>query len=103
MTDFIYSAEGYPKAFRLGSDIYALSGAPIGRIHAEKAYRLDGEYVGALVNKMILDKPGVSRRSLPPRSPPDDTLAQISVDRRRPVGEALPDVFDLLIASTTSL
>jgi hypothetical protein len=65
MADFIYNAEGRAQGFRLGSNIYALDGTPVGRVWAERAYRFDGSYVGALFKNMVVDKPSVSKRNLP--------------------------------------
>ncbi|HEY1605093.1 MAG TPA: hypothetical protein VGF77_05805 [Allosphingosinicella sp.] len=99
MSDYLYSSDGSPCAFRLGGHIHAMDGKPIGRVVAEKAYRLDGTYVGALVNNMLVDRPGVSRRGrapepVPPPAPPPPSGAE----QRRPVCETFPDCFDRLLA-----
>jgi hypothetical protein len=97
MADFIYNAEGRAQGFRLGSNIYALDGTPVGRVWAERAYRFDGSYVGALFKNMVVDKPSVSKRNLPslPRPPAVDPA--ISAEMRRPVILEFPDVFHLLL------
>ena len=93
MADFLYSSEGRPQGFRLGSHIYAIDGTPVGRVFAEKAYRLDGHYVGALVNSMVVDRPDVSRRSLPSAPPPPRGVPPVNAEARHPIGESFPDCF----------
>jgi len=102
MADFIYSAEGRPQGFRLSNHIYAMDGAPVGRVWAEKVYTLAGEYVGAMVNNMVVDKPGVSRRSLAPLALPASETPPRGAENRRPVGETYPDAFLLLMAPAHS-
>lgn len=97
MADIIYAADGSPRGFRLSAFIYDLSGAPVGRVFAEKAYRFDGEYVGALINGMVVDKPLVSRRSIAPMAPPP-AVPMHSADPRRPLGQTHADCFDRLLA-----
>lgn len=96
MADYLYSSEGFPKGFRLGDHIYAMDGEPIGRVFAEKAFTLEGHYVGLIVNNMVLDKPGVSRRSMPPSPAPEPAAPAHGAGSRRPVCEAYADCFDLL-------
>lgn len=97
MADFIYSSEGRPQGFRLSNHIYTIDGAPVGRVFAEKVYTLQGAYVGLLVNNMVLDKPDVSRRSLPPATIPPRAEPIQSAEARRPVCESHPDAFALLL------
>lgn len=99
MADYIYSTQGAPQGFRLGSYIYELSGRAIGRVWAERAHRLDGTYVGALLKNMVVDKPSVSRRNLPPLPYPGDAPPAVGAEARRPLGDQLPDIFYLLTAS----
>jgi hypothetical protein len=98
MADFIYSSEGQAQGFRLSNHIYTLDGAPVGRVFAEKVYNLQGGYIGLLVNNMVLDKPDLSRRSMPPASLPPSAAPVRSAEARRPVCEAYPDAFPLLLA-----
>ena len=102
MADFIYSAEGRPQGFRLSNHIYAMDGAPVGRVWAEKVYTLAGDYVGAMVNNMVVDKPGLSRRSLAPLALPASETPPRGAENRRPVGETYPDAFSLLTAPAHS-
>ena len=97
MADFIYNAEGRAQGFRLGSNIYALDGTPVGRVWAERAYRFDGSYVGALFKNMVVDKPSVSKRNLPSLPRPAAVEPAISGEMRRPVILEFPDVFHLLL------
>jgi hypothetical protein len=99
MADYIYTTEGRPQGFRLSNHIYALDGTPIGRVFAEKAYCLDGTYVGLIVNNMIVDRAGVSRRSLPPSLSPPRAVPPTGAETRRPIGEAFPDAFNLLLTA----
>lgn len=96
MADYFFNAQGKPQGFRLGAVIYALDGTPLGRVWAEKAYRFDGTYVGALLKNMVVDKPAVSRRNLPPVAPPAPARPIEGTESRRPVGDNLADVFHLL-------
>ena len=98
MTDYIYSTEGRPHGFRLNGHIHDMEGRPVGRVCAEKVYTLNGEYVGAIINNMVVDKPGLSKRSLPARSRPKNVTVPAGAGDRRPIGEMPPDVFHLLTA-----
>src|SRR5688500_10240336 len=97
MADLIYTAEGRPQGFRLNHHIFDLAGTPVGKVFAEKAYSLAGTYIGAIVNNMVLDKPGLSRRSLPP-SPAPPNATPPAMGRRRPVCERFADCFPDLAA-----
>jgi hypothetical protein len=97
MADYIYSTQGFPQGLRLGNYIYTLDGTPIGRVFAEKAYDLSGSYVGLIINNMVLDKPGVSRKSMPPAPRPEPIAPARDATARRPVCEAYSDCFDLLM------
>ncbi|HEX4739332.1 MAG TPA: hypothetical protein VH331_17420 [Allosphingosinicella sp.] len=98
MADYLYTSDGSPRAFRLGDDIHGMDGIPIGRVFAEKAYRLDGTYVGAVVNNMIVDRPGVSRRSRAPAPAPPRAGPPPRPEQRRPICETYPDCFERLLA-----
>jgi hypothetical protein len=91
MADFIYNPDGVPQGFRLSNHIYDLTGTAVGRVWAEKVYRLDGGYVGALVNNMVVDKPLVSRRVLQPVMLPAHAPPPSGAERRRPVGTSYPE------------
>jgi hypothetical protein len=97
MADFIYNSEGQAQGFRLGSNIYALNGTPVGRVWAERAYRFDGSYVGALFKNMVVDKPSVSKRNLPSLPRPPAVEPATSAEMRRPVVLEYLDVFHLLL------
>ena len=96
MADYIYSPDGEPRGLRLSNHIYDLRGIPVGRVFAEKAYRLDGSYVGALINGMVVDKPGLSMRSIAPVAPPP-AVSVPTPEPRRPLGSMHPDCFDRLL------
>jgi hypothetical protein len=102
VADFIYSSEGRPQGFRLSSHIFAIDGTPIGRVFAEKVYSFAGDYVGMLLNNMILDKPDVSRRRLPPSPAPARAQPFGGGEARRPVCEAFPDAFPVLLRALTA-
>ena len=99
MSDYLYTSDGQPRAFRLGDTIHAMDGTPVGMIFAEKAYRLDGSYVGAVINNMIVDRPGVSRRSRPPVPAPPPAAPSAGAEPRRPVSQMFPDCFERLLAA----
>ena len=101
MSDLIYAADGTPRAFRLSNYIYDLEGKAVGRVFAEKAYRLDGSYVGALINNMVVDKPGLSRRSIGSVAQPPRASVQ-TPEPRRPIGQTHPDCSDQLLAEFTT-
>lgn len=96
MADFIYNQEGHAQGFRVGSVIYDLGGRAVGRVWAERAYRFDGSYVGVLYKNMVVDKPIVSRRNLPPISAPPNVASVPDPDPRRPINHGFEDVFHLL-------
>ncbi len=98
MADYIYDTRGSPKGFRLGAYIYALDGTPLAKVFAEKVFDLGGDYVGLIMNNMVVDRPGVSRRSMPPASRPAPVAPVHGAECRRPICEAYPDCFDLLIS-----
>ena len=96
MADYIYSTQGSPQGFRQGDYLYALDGTPLAKVFAEKVFNFHGDYVGLIMNNMVLDRPGVSRRSMPPASIPAPATPVHGAERRRPICEAYPDCFDLL-------
>ena len=96
MADYIYSSQGSPQGFRLGDYLYAMDGTPLAKVFAEKVFDFNGDYVGLIMNNMVLDKPGVSRRSMPPASIPAPATPVHGAERRRPICESLADCFDLL-------
>jgi len=96
MADYIYNTQGSPQGFRLGDYIYAMDGTPLAKVFAEKVFNFSGNYVGLIMNNMVLDKPGVSRRNMPPASIPAPATPVHHAERRRPICEAFPDCFDLL-------
>jgi len=97
MSDFIYNGAGAVQAFRIGDYLYDMSGKAVGRISAERVYRLDGSYVGEMFRNMVVDKPVGARRSLPPVSRPRDVTPP-AVDTSRGGGSlGFPDVFERLV------
>src|SRR5688572_582668 len=96
MADYIYDTRGFPQGFRLGAYIYALDGTPLAKVFAEKVFDLGGDYVGLIMNNMVLDKPGVSRRSMPPAGKPSPVAPVHGAECRRPICESYADCFDLL-------
>jgi hypothetical protein len=97
MSDFIYSDRGVPQGFRIGDYLYDMDGRAIGRVSAERVYRLDGTYVGEMFRNMVLEKPVGARRNLPPVGRPRD-VAPPSLDSS--IGgdsQGFPDVFDRLL------
>ena len=99
MADPIYAADGRPQGFRLDDNIYGLDGTPLGRVWAEKVYTFAGEYVGAIFNNMVVDRPNVSRRRLPPVPVPEPAAARGGSEARRPLAVPFADCFDLLLPS----
>ena len=97
MADYIYSSGGRPQGFRLGNHVYAMDGTPLGKVMAEKVYDLRGSYIGALINNMVVDRPGVSRRSMPPSGFVERAAPVTNAEARHPVCETFPDCFGLLL------
>ncbi len=98
MADYIYASDGEPRGYRLSNFIYALDGVPLGRVFAEKAYRFDGTYAGALINNMVVDKPDVSKRSIPAAAPPPAMAPVRGAETRRPIGTYYADCFERLLS-----
>ena len=97
MSEFIYNAEGTAQGFRLGDYLYDMGGRAIGRVSAERVYRLDGSYVGEMYRNMVVEKPVGARRNLPPLSHPGD-VDPPSIDASRGSGsQGFPDVFQRLV------
>lgn len=102
MADYIYASDGRAQGFRLGNHIYAMDGMPLGRVWAEKVYTFAGSYVGAIFNNMVVDRPNVSRRKLPPVSVPERIAPRGTAETRRPSAEPFPDCFSLLLSQDAS-
>ena len=97
MSDFIYNEQGGTQAFRIGDHLYDMRGKAVGRISAERVYRLNGSYVGELFRNMVVEKPVGVRPSLPPISVPGD-VEPPSADTSRGGGSlGFPDVFQRLL------
>ena len=102
MADYIYASDGRAQGFRLGNHIYAMDGMPLGRVWAEKVYTFAGSYVGAIFNNMVVDRPNVSRRKLPPIPVPARIAPRGTAETRRPSAEPYPDCFGLLLPQDAS-
>jgi hypothetical protein len=98
MSDFIYSQQGAVQAFRKGDYLYDMSGRAIGRVSAERVYRLDGSYVGEMFRNMVVAKPVGARRNLPAVDYPGDATPPALDTSRGGGADGLPDVFDRLAA-----
>ena len=97
MSEFIYNGEGSIRGFRLGNYLYDLGGRAVGRVSAERVYRLDGSYVGELYRNMVVEKPVGARSSLPPVPYPGD-VEPPSLDTSRGSGsQGFADVFHRLV------
>lgn len=97
MSDFIYNGQGGTQAFRIGDYLYDMRGKAVGRISAERVYRLDGSYVGEMFRNMVVEKPVGVRRNLPPVSVPGDVKPP-SADTSRGGGNlGFPDAFQRLV------
>jgi hypothetical protein len=97
VSEFIYNAEGLVQGFRLGNYLYDLGGRAVGRVSAERVYRLDGAYVGEMFRNMVVEKPVGPRPSLPPVDDPAD-VEPPSVDTSRGAGsQGFPDIFHRLL------
>lgn len=97
MADYIYAGDGRARAFRLGDNLFAMDGTPLGRVWAERVYTFAGSYVGALSNNMVVDRPNASRRKLPSVPVPDRAAGRGDGDRRHPIAAPYPECFDLLL------
>jgi hypothetical protein len=97
VADFLFSAEGQARAFRIGNLIYGMDGAPLGQIFAERVYRLDGGFVGSLYRNMVVDKPEDDTSDRPAiRRPPAYPNPPQCRFRNKALGMAFADVFDRL-------
>jgi hypothetical protein len=94
MADLIYDAGGEPRGFRLGHTIFTLSGEPVARVWAERAYTFEGAYIGALFKEMVVDKPGVASRPLPPQPKPAPAAPLKGAGPRAPVLCPYEDIWD---------
>ena len=99
MSDFIYNAGGEPQAFRIGNYVYDMRGKAIGRVSAERVYRLDGTYAGEMFKNMIVEKPVGARRDLPAVPYPGDVEPPSLDTSRGGAAHDFPDVLHRLIAS----
>ncbi len=98
MADFIFDAEGRAQGFRWGSYLYTLGGKAVGRVIAERAFDLDGRYVGAVYRNMVVDKPGYVPRDLGPVAYPGDVDPPQPPDFRHSPGHDYQDMFHRLVA-----
>ncbi len=98
MADFIFDAEGRAQGFRWGSYLYTLGGKAVGRVIAERAFDLNGHYVGAVYQNMVVDKPGYIPRDLGPVAYPGDVVPPQPPDFRRSAGHDYQDMFHRLVA-----
>jgi hypothetical protein len=97
MSDFIFSETGRVQGFRIGAYIHDMGGRAIGRVSAERVYRLDGSYVGEVLRNMVVEKPVGARRNLPPVDYPGDAAIP-ALDSSRGGGSfGFPDVFHRLL------
>lgn len=99
MVDYIFNEEGRPQGFRLGPYLHDLAGKAVGRISAERVYKLDGEYVGELFKNMVVEKPTGVRRNLPSIPYPGDADPPPADTSRRAGEHNYPDVFQRLLSS----
>ncbi len=103
MADFLFSAEGEARAFRIGNLIYGMDGAAIGQIFAERVYRLDGGFVGSLYRNMVVEKPEEDTSDRPAiRRPPAFANPPKCRFRSKAVGISFPDVFDRLFLTPSA-
>jgi hypothetical protein len=98
MSDFIYNEQGVVQAFRKGNYLYDMNGRAVGRVSAERVYRLDGSYVGEMFRNMVVAKSVGARRDLPAVDYPGDATPPPLDTSRGGGADGLPDVFDRLVA-----
>jgi hypothetical protein len=97
MSDFIYSDRGEVQGFRIGHYLYDMRGRAVGRVSAERVYRLDGLYVGEMFRNMVLEKPVGARRNLPPVARPRDVTPPSLDSGIGADSQGFPDVFHRLL------
>lgn len=97
MSDFIFDAKGGIQGFRIGDFLYAVGGRAIGRVSAERVYRLDGSYVGEMFRNMVVARPVGIRRNLPPIGRPADRKPPSPDASRGGDSAGYADVFHRLI------
>jgi hypothetical protein len=97
MAMYVYSTEGEPVGFLYETFIHDLDGAPLGRIIGSRVHRLDGAYVGEWYKEMVVERPSVRPRALPPVAPPPHRVSPGPSWRRRAVVDyGYPDIFHRL-------
>jgi hypothetical protein len=100
MADFLFSAEGEARGFRVGNLIYAMDGTAVGQIFAERAYRLDGTFVGSLHRNMVVEKPDDEAADRPAIRKPNAFASPPKCQfKSKALGATFLDVFDRLLAS----
>jgi hypothetical protein len=100
MTMYVFSTAGEPLGFLFETTIFALDGAPLGRVVGSRVHRFDGGYAGEWFHQMVVERPTARPRSIPAvavpaRRPPEPVSCW-----RRHVADygAHTDAFDRLTA-----
>lgn len=67
---YVYSTDGVPVGFVFETNIYDLTGEPLGRIVGCRVHRFDGTYVGEWFRDMVVRRPEGRPRLIPPAPVP---------------------------------
>ena len=100
MTMYVYSTAGEPRGFLFETTIYALDGAPLGRVVGSRVHRFDGGYAGEWFHQMVVDRPPARPRSIPAGAVPAPRPPESVSCWRRHVADygTHVDAFDRLLA-----
>ena len=85
MAMYVYSTDGEPIGFLWETCIHDLDGRPLGRIIGSRVHRFDGSYVGEWYKEMVVERPGIAARALPPIAVPPPRPSPGRSWRRRAV------------------
>jgi hypothetical protein len=99
MTMYVYDTAGAPRGFLFETTIYALDGAPLGRVIGSRVHRFDGSYVAEWFHQMVVERSTARPRHIPPVRVPERRAPVPAASARRAVADYrnFPDAFALLV------
>ena len=98
MTMYVYDTGGEPVGYLFEATIFALDGAPLGRVIGSRVHRFDGSYVGEWAYQMVVHRDSARPRCIPAVAMPAARMPAPTAFARRPVAEyrTYGDAFHLL-------